>query len=217
MKIGKYPVKHSYKIARLVSDVFSLGLAVLIFSATVGFFREYRTMLAGIGEENLTKILAEHDPMLVNRQWFALIFPALVAAVFAAYIVLCLKSHPFKRYNVTKLTAQSCQDIYVFCASLCKIPLLMGIFDVMYIVCGNLLGGNEPPFSLQILLDALIIAIIIRFGIHRVMTITEKKSDAPDSGAITVKAVSAENKNTDGAAVTVKIKPADTDTREEKK
>ncbi len=217
MKIGKYPVKHSYKIARLVSDVFSLGLAVLIFSATVGFFREYWTMLAGIGEENLNKILAEHDPMLVNRQWFALIFPALVVAVFAAYIVLCLKSHPFKRYNVTKLTAQSCRDIYVFCASLCKIPLLMGIFDVMYIVCGNILGGNEPPFSLQILLDALIIAIIIRFGIHRVMTITEKKSDAPDSGTITVKAVSAENKNTDGAAVTVKIKPADTDTREEKK
>ncbi len=217
MKIGKYPVKHSYKIARLVSDVFSVGLAVMIISATVGFFREYWTMLAGIGEENLEKILTEHDPMLVNRQWFALIFPALVIAVFTAYIVLCLKSHPFKRYNVTKLTAQSCRDTYVFCASLCKIPLLMGIFDVMYIVCGNMLGGKEPPFSLQILLDALIIAIIIRFGIHRVRAITEKKNEDPDGGAISVKAVPAEEKNNDGTAVHVKIKAADSDTREEKK
>ncbi len=215
MKIGKYPVKHSYKIARLVSDVFSVGLAVLIASATVSFFGQYRNMLAAIGEKNLVKILAEHDPMFVNKQWFALIFPALVIAVFVVYAVLCLKSHPFKRYNVTKLTAQSCRDIYVFCASLCKIPLELGIFDVMYIFHRNMLGGNESPFSLQLLLDALIIAIIVRFGIHRVTALTRKKEEESDSGTLLVKAKPAEEENTAGGSVSVKIKPADT--REEKK
>ena len=37
MKIGKYPVKHSYRIPRLITDVFSVGLAVFILSVEYMF------------------------------------------------------------------------------------------------------------------------------------------------------------------------------------
>ena len=41
MKIGKYPVKHSYKIPRIIADVFSVGLAVFICSVEIMFMTVY--------------------------------------------------------------------------------------------------------------------------------------------------------------------------------
>lgn len=182
MKIGKYPVKHRYQIARLVSDVLSIGLAVVIVSTTIYFLQSYNEMLSQMGVNGVAEISSEYISGFEWRQWLALIFPVLVAALFAAYIVLTLKSHPFKKYNVTKLTAQSCCDVYTFCVSLCKIPILMGIFDVMYIFHQNMLGAEEKPFSIQILLDIVIIAIIIRLGMHRIDHITAPKENAAEAG-----------------------------------
>ncbi len=56
MKIGKYPVKPSFRVARVVSDVLSLGIAVLIFSVTVNFITQYRMMLQKIGAEGVSEI-----------------------------------------------------------------------------------------------------------------------------------------------------------------
>lgn len=183
MKIGKYPVKFKYKVARLVSDVFSLGLAVLIVSVTKYFLQTYEYMLQRMGADNVETITEQYNSGLEWQRWLALIFPALVLALFAAYIVLTLKSHPFRRYNVTKLTAQECWNVYALCASLCKIPVLMGIFDVMYIFHQNMLGGHESPFSIQLVLDAIIIAIIIRLGMHRINSITEPAAEPEEKPA----------------------------------
>lgn len=184
MKIAKYPVKYKYNVARLVSDVFSLGLAVMIVSVTKYFLESYENMLDRIGAENVEIITERFNSGFAWQRWLALIFPALVLALFAAYIILTLKSHPFKRYNVTKLTAQECWNVYALCASLCKIPILMGIFDAMYIFHQNMLGKRESPFSLQIVLDVIIIAIIIRFGMHRIKGITASKTNGEDPGEI---------------------------------
>ena len=138
-------------------------------------------MLKQIGAANVETITEQYNSGLEWQRWLALIFPGLVIALFAAYIILTLKSHPFKRYNVTKLTAQECWNVYALCASLCKIPILMGIFDMMCIFHDNMLGQKEPPFSLQLVLDAIIIAIIIRLGMHRIRSITESK-DTEDTG-----------------------------------
>lgn len=187
MKIAKYPVKYKYKVARLISDIFSLGLAVLIASVTVYFLQSYEYMLQRIGTDNVEILTEQYNSGLEWQRWLALIFPALVLALFAAYIILTLKSHPFKRYNVTKMNAQQCWNVYAMCASLCKIPVLMGIFDVMYIFHQNMLGGNEIPFSFQLVLDAIIIAIIIRLGMHRISSITEPKAETAEKPADTVK------------------------------
>lgn len=202
MKIGKYPVKFKYKVARLVSDVFSLGLAVMIGSVTVYFLQSYEYMLQRMGADNVEIITEQYNSGLEWQRWLALIFPALVVALFAVYIVLTLKSHPFRRYNVTKLTAQECWNVYALCASLCKIPVLMGIFDVMYIFHQNMLGGHESPFSFQLVLDAIIIAIIIRLGMHRISSITEPAAEPEEKPA---------------SAVKVRINPARDNGQEDKK
>lgn len=197
MKVGKYPVKHSYKIARLISDVFSLGIAVVIVSVTVGFFRQYNALLdqMRIGNDNVESIVQNFDSSIVWRQWLALIFPALVLAIFAAYLILTLKSHKFSRWQVTKLTAQECYDTFAFCVSLCKIPALLAVFDVMYIVHNKLLFMNVSWFSLQVLLDAVMIAIIIRFTMHRLDSITAKP-EKKDNGTVKVRAVVVEKEKT---------------------
>ena len=84
MKIAKYPVKYKYRIARLVSDVFSLGLAVLIVSVTTYFLQSYEDMLKRIGTDNVEILTERYNSGLEWQRWLALIFPALVLALFAA-------------------------------------------------------------------------------------------------------------------------------------
>ncbi len=181
MKIGKYPVKHRYRIACIVSDVFSVGLALMIFSVTYSFLDAYNGLLLTMGEENVQMIVDNVNSAFRWQHYLAWIFPALVLATFVVYIVLCCVSHPFRKYNVTKQTAQQCRDIYAFCASVCKIPALMGIFDAMYIFHQRMLGENESIFSIQIALDIILIAIIIRFGMHRVEVITAPHEEASET------------------------------------
>lgn len=189
MKAGKYPVKHSYRLPMLISDVFSLGLAALIFSATANFLAQRADMLSRIGADNIALITAQ-DPSFAWKHHLAWIFPALALGVFAAYIIFCCTSHKFAKYPLSKLTAQPCRDTAATVASLCKIPLLMGIFDAMYIFHNRMNGAEESLFSIQFVLDALIIAILIRFCIHRLKTLTAQHA-APEA---------------DGAAVRVAVK-----------
>lgn len=77
MKIGKYPVKHSYKLARIISDILSLAIAYLILNTTLMFFPQYKKAINLIGNENLD-IVREYGYSLAYRQYFAWIFPALV-------------------------------------------------------------------------------------------------------------------------------------------
>ena len=191
MKIGKYPVKRTYKISRLIADVFSLALTVLIFSATSSFLDSYEGLLASmnVSAENVASVIQQNDPSLVWRHWLALIFPAAAVIIFAVYLILTLKSHKMSRVNLTKLTAQPVYDMYAFCAALCKIPALLAVFDLMYIAHHKLLGDTQTSwFSIQIILDVLIIAVIIRFCKHRIDTITAPRTPS-DTGVQRVKAV----------------------------
>lgn len=206
MKIGKYPVKHTYKIPRMIADVFSAALLILIVSGTVSFFRSYAALIAHINTLNgeNAEILSQYFEQSIGwRFGLALIFPVLGAGVITAYIILVLKSHKFSGYNVTKLTAQKYYDLYSFCASLCKIPALLGIFDMMYIADQYLLGNKEISFfSVQVLCDILLIIIIIRFGIHRARSYEQAPEQAaePVSDKVKIRAVKkekSENKGTE--------------------
>lgn len=204
MKIGRYPVKHTYKIPRIIADVFSVALLILIVSGTVSFFRSYAALIAHIssfGGENSAVIAQQFDQSFGWRCVLALMFPVLGAGVMAAYAVLVLKSHKFSGYSVTKLTAQKYYDLYAFCASLCKIPALLGIFDMMYITDLRLLGDTEISFfSVQALCDILLIVIIVRLGIRRARTYekTSEEKSEPVSDKVTIRAVKKEKD--DGAS-----------------
>ncbi len=193
MKIGKYPVKPSFRVARVVSDVLSLGIAVLIFSVTVNFITQYRMMLQKIGAEGVSEIEDSYISAFSWSYWLSLIFTALVVGVFVAYLILTLTSRKLNKFNITKRTAQDVYDWYAFCVSVCKIPVLMGIFDVMYIFHQRMLGDKISFFSLQVLLDIVIVAIIIRFTVHRIRKITETKDTVQSADDSVVKVRVADN------------------------
>lgn len=202
MKIGKYPVKHSYKISRMIADVFSAALIVLIISGTVSFFVNYGEMAARFGAAN-AELSASAQEFIQSQNWrcaVALIFPALAAGVVAAYVVLTLKSHEFSGYSVTKLTAQKYYDLYAFIVSLCKIPALLGIFDLMYITHRRLLGDTEISFfSVQVLCDILLIAILIRFGISRARALERgQTSSEPVGDKVKIRAVKKDKSENQG-------------------
>lgn len=180
MKIGKFSVKPRFKPARIISDAISLVAAVLIFVLTVGFFPRYRAAVIAAGQKDLYGTLLKYGNTLTYRQYFAWIFPALAVIVFVIYVILTLKSHEFRKYKVTKQNAQAVYDWYAFAVSLCKIPLLMVIFEMMYVYQQRMLFESVSAFSYQIILDLVIVAIIIRFGIHRIKKITEINPEPED-------------------------------------
>ena len=189
MKIGKYPVKHSYKLARIICDVLSLAIAYVILNATLNFFKVYKQTINRIGNENLA-LVYKYGYSLAYRQYFAWIFPGLVLTVFGVYLILVLKSHRFEKYSVTKQSAQAVYDWYAFAVSLCKLPLLLGIFDIMYIFHQRMMFNNVSLFSFQLVLDALIIAIIIRLSVHRIRALTRsEKTEKATEGGVKAKIV----------------------------
>ena len=187
MKIGKYPVKHSYKIARLVSDVFSLGLAVFICSVEYMFLTVYEdTLTQYIGADRL-QLLTQNDSSIGWRHYLTLAYPAAVLAVFAVYAVLVLTSHKFSSLNITKRNAQKVRDMYALCVSLCKIPALMLLNEMMIITHNKLLMSEESWFSVQLVLDLAVIAMLIVFFRRLMIRITEPEQ-AAQNDTIKVKA-----------------------------
>ena len=180
MKIGKYTVKQRFKPARIAADAVSLGIAAMILVLTVGFFPRYKTALSKAAEQDLYGILFKYGKSLTYRHYFAWIFPALAVVVFAVYLILTLKSHEFRKYKITKNNAQAVYDWYAFAVSLCKIPALMVIFEVMYVFQRRMLFETANPFSYQIVLYFVVIAVIIRFSVHKIRKITEIKHNMTD-------------------------------------
>lgn len=197
MKISKYPVKHSYKLARIISDVISFAIAFLIVNATLNFFPAYRRAMILMGNKNVEEIVNEYRYSLTYRQYFAWIFPALVLGIFAAYLILVLKNHKFAKYNITKQNAQSVYDWYAFAVSLCKLPLLLSVFDIMYIFQQRMMFNKVSLFSVQVILDAVIIAIIIRLSVHRIRGLTMETEPIKNESSGGVKAKLADEDDDD--------------------
>lgn len=180
MKIGKYPVKHSYKIPRLITDVFSVGLAIFILSVEYMFMTLYEENLRTNIGENIDK-LAQADPTIGWKHWITLIFPAAVLAVFAVYLVLVLTSHRMSRLNITKHNAQKVRDLYALCVSLCKIPALMFISEMMMITHNKMLMSDEGWFSVQLVLDLVVIALLICVFRNLMIKATEPVQSAEEN------------------------------------
>lgn len=187
MKIGNYSVKHSYKPARIISDVLSLGITVLILFSTLNFFPLYKARINEIGEVNLA-IVAEYRYSLTYRQYFAWIYPALAVIIFGVYLILILKNHRFAKYDITAANAQSVYDWYAFAVSLCKIPLLLAVLDMMYVFHQRMMFNEVRLFGFQYILYALLIVIVVRLSVHRIKGLTQKEKKSNKADDVDVKA-----------------------------
>lgn len=191
--IGKIPVKHTYKPARIISDVISLGEAFVIVYLTIGFFPRYKEAVNTA--PNIAELVSRYRYSLAYRQYYAWIFPALAAVVFAVYAILVLKSHRMEKYAITKQNAQSVYDWYAFAVSLCKIPILLGVFEIMYITQQRLMFKKVSLFSMQLLLYAIVVVIIIRLSVHRIKAMTKPAPRKEENGGVKAKIVDDEIDN----------------------
>ncbi len=201
MKIGKFPVKRTYKPARIISDALSLVVAYVIVSSTIHFFPTYKATVNEILKEAWLagdmRLFYKYEESLAYRQYSAWIFPALVLAVFAAYLILTLKSHRLAKYNITKQNAQSVYDWYAFAVSLCKLPILLALLDAMYITHQRLMFNYVSVFSVQMILYVVLVVIIIRLSVHRIKALTKPAPKKAESGGVKAKIVDEEPDNSE--------------------
>ena len=180
MKIGKFKVKYSYKPARIICDVISLGMAAFSVISAASFSTKH------------PEILSETVRLDLISLW---LFPAICVIALAFYAILTLKSRRFDRYNITKDNAQSVFDWYAFAVSLCKLPVLLSAIEGEFIVEERLMGLNKSFFSVTFILCALVFVIIIRLSKHRITKLTETKKK--QNGANFVKCAVEKNDNND--------------------
>lgn len=201
MKIGKFPVKHSYKPARIISDALSLIPAYVIVSSTLHFFSLYKVTVNEILREAWLngdmRLFYKYEESLAYRQYSAWVFPALLAVVIAVYLILTLKSHAFARYNITKRNAQAVYDWYAFAVSLCKLPIMLALLDAMYIVHQRLMFNPVSVFSVQMILYVVMVVIIIRLSVHRIKALTKPAAKKEESGGVKARIVEEEPENSE--------------------
>lgn len=201
MKIGKFPVKRTYKPARIISDALSLLIAYVIVSSTIHFFPTYKSTVNKVLSEAWLagdmRLFYKYEESLAYRQYSAWIFPALAAAVFAAYLILTLTSRKLAKYNITKQNAQAVYDWYAFAVSLCKLPILLALLDAMYIVHQRLMFNNVSVFSVQMILYVVLVVIIIRLSVHRIKALTKPAPKKAESGGVKAKIVDEEPDNSE--------------------
>ncbi len=174
MKIAGHYVRLRHKPARIICDALSLGIVLFTFMSAHLMMESYPELKSPFFRTDCIKL------------W---IFPVLAVTALVAYLLFIFTNHRFVRYKITEENAQSVFDWYVFAVSLCKLPVLVAIADVMITFQRWLIGNEVSWFSVGYVFYALILAIIIRFSQHRIRKLTESQKTGDDnSGSIKVRA-----------------------------
>lgn len=160
MKIGTIKVKRHYQIAQMVLD----AVAVVIFVVIVQCVLSFGTYLLN------TNSFVE---WMLNIIWIVIASLVIVVSLLMIYLP---RKMP-KKYIVNSDNAQKYSDIIITAITCVRIPVLLAVFEGMYI-CQSLMSGvTDGVFTLRIPLDILFSLIIIRFSMHRVRIIQPKLED----------------------------------------
>ncbi len=167
-----------HKPARVICDALSLGVVIFAFMSTHIMIERYPELQNPVFRAAFIKLWA---------------FPMIALLPLAAYFVLIFSNHKLKRYKITEDNAQEVYDWFAFVCSLCKLPVLVAVADAMITYQSRLIGQETSWFSIGYIFYALILAIIIRFSMHRIRKITEPPKSAETSSGIKVTAKIADN------------------------
>lgn len=180
MRIKDYKVKPRFKPARIISDVLSLALCGYSALNAVTYTERFPELNNSFFRADLIRLWA---------------FPCAMLAVIAVYLILTFTSHRFEKYNITAENAQSVYDWYAFSVSLCKLPIMIMIIELMSVFQARLAGSSVSWISPTYILYVLMVAIIIRFAVHRIRTITKPADSAKDSGRVKIKVRTLDDEN----------------------
>lgn len=170
MKVGTIKVKRNYQIAQMVLDAAAVIIYIVIVRCVISF-GEYITYQNSIIIKSNSEITS-----LVEWRWniIWIVLGALVIA--ASLLMIYLPKKMPKKYKVNEDNAQRYSDIVITAITCIRVPVLLAVFEGMYIHQAYMMMQKDELFSIQIPLDILLIIIIIRFSLHRIKAI-QPKSD----------------------------------------
>lgn len=172
MKIGTIKVKRNYHIAQMVLD----AVAVIIFIVIVRCVLNFCTGISAYNEWLFDKTNLNIDEMI--EWWWGIIWIVIAAIVIAvSLLMIYLPRKMPKKYIVNQDNAQKYSDIIITAVTCVRIPVLLAVFEGMYIHFSLLQGITQDIFTLQIPLDILLSLIIIRFSMHRLRLTQPKPED----------------------------------------
>ena len=174
-KIGGVEIKRTYRPTRIVCDVVTLTLLIVLIKITIDLMK-YSSFVEGVG------ILP-------------LLFPIVGFGMCAAYVLLTFRSLKFGKYKITKQNAQRVYDWWAFSLSLVKVPLLFAMSEGEYMYYVWVSDIRNSSFSIWILLYLLLAVIIMRLSAHRIKALTAVKKSAKDNNAVKVRARLADDDN----------------------
>ncbi len=188
MKIGRYPVKKTYSIPRVIADAASALILFVLVRTTISFFDQC---------DSIYKLAAVHSEQLeaLQRYKYLALIPVILAfAATAATLIFVFVSHKEpKKLTLNKKNAQRYYVILADAATLIRIPVLLALVEISYYMQQAMLVQEVSYFSVQFICDILIALIIWRFTLHRIGRLGESAPAAPaDENVIKVKAVTPE-------------------------
>ncbi len=188
MKIGRYPVKKTYSIPRVIADVASALILFVLVRTTISFFDQC---------DSIYKLAAVHSEQLeaLQRYKYLALIPVILAfAATAATLIFVFVSHREpKKLTLNKKNAQRYYVILADAATLIRIPVLLALVEISYYMQQAMLVQEVSYFSVQFICDILIALIIWRFTLHRIGRLGESATAAPtDEKVIKVMAVTPE-------------------------
>lgn len=165
----------------MVVDAFSVMILIVIFQCLF-------TFRDALDQFNKQDILAYNPEVSQEhlRTWLPTIVWGILAVVFVGVsIFFTFKNRKLPtKYKINAQNAQKYSDIIITAITCIRIPALLAIFDMLFIHQQRILNSQASLFSLQVILDAVLIAIIICFSRHRIRAIEPKEEENEKSHTI---------------------------------
>lgn len=176
-QIGGFEVTRTHRPARMICDVITLVMIIIIIKLGIDLAYYTAKFLGAMG-------------LIVP-----LSFPAAGIALCAVYIKLSLSGLKFGRLKITKQNAQKIYDWWTFSMALIKIPLLMAMFEGIYIFREWAAVGKSTISVIPLILYVLTAAAITWFSVRRMRRLCEVKKPVKNDSAVKVKAKIADDEN----------------------
>ena len=175
--IGGIETKRTYRPSRIICDVITLVMIIML--TKLGFDLAHYTgkFLGALG-------------MLVP-----LGLPAAGFALCAAYAVLSFRGMKFGRLKITKQNAQNVYNWWTFSMALIKIPMLMAMFEGIYIFREWAAVGESTISIIPLILYVLIAAAVTWFSVRRTKFLAAVKEQKKNDSAVKVKVKIADDEN----------------------
>ena len=171
MKIGTIKVKRNYQIAQMVLD----AVAVIIFIVIVQCVLSFGTFISEMNE-NILRINSDVTGLVV-WQWNIIWIVIAAVVIIISLLMTYLPRKMPRKYIVNSDNAQKYSDILITAITCVRIPVLLAVFEGMCIHQSVMTGVTDGIITLQIPLDILLTAIIIRFSMYRLKLTQLKLED----------------------------------------